>query len=56
MESVRRQEAHLPIDPGDLAGVASTEATAVQSYVRRLLEGTDGEIAARLLGLEDSPR
>ena len=56
VEAVRRHDAELPIDPAGLAGAASTEPSAVQHYVRRLLEGTDGEMAARLLGLEDPPR
>ena len=44
------------MDPGELAGVTSTEPSSVQRYLRGLLEGADGELAARLLGLEDPPR
>ena len=55
-DAARREEATLGIDAGDLAGVTSTEPVAVQAYVRRLLEGTDGELAARLLGLDGSGR
>lgn len=51
--AVRRGEATLPnLDPGELAGVDSTDSVAVEAYVRRLLEGADGELAARLLGME----
>jgi len=56
VDAARREEAILGIDAGDLAGMASTEPVAVQAYVRRLLEGTDGELAARLLGLDGSGR
>jgi DNA repair exonuclease SbcCD nuclease subunit len=37
------------LDPGDLAGAGSDDPAAVERYVRDLLEGVDGEIAARLL-------
>lgn len=48
--AVRRGEAHLPgLDPAELAGIASDDARAVERYVRDLLAGIDGEIAARLL-------
>ena len=44
------------VDAGDLAGVGSAEPAAVQAYVRSLLDGADGELAARLLGLEGTGR
>jgi DNA repair exonuclease SbcCD nuclease subunit len=48
--SVRRGETRLAgLDPVDLAGVASDDPRAVERYVRDLLRGIDGELAARLL-------
>ena len=48
--AVRRGEARLGgVDPSDLAGVSSDDRVTVDRYVRRLLEGIDGELAARLL-------
>jgi DNA repair exonuclease SbcCD nuclease subunit len=50
-EEVRMGKASLAIDPGELAGFTSGDPDAVQAYVRDLLDGADGEIAARMLGL-----
>ena len=51
-EEVRRDEARLPgIEAGDLAGVASDDPAKVAEYVRGLLAGVDGELAARLMGV-----
>ena len=53
LEAVRRGDSRLDgLDSSTLAGVASDDPGAVESFVRGLLEGTDGELAARLLGLE----
>ena len=56
VDAARREETTLAIDAGDLAGVGSAEPAAVQAYVRSLLDGADGELAARLLGLEGTGR
>ncbi len=54
LSAVRRGEATLAgLDTGSLVGVASDDAASVQRYVRALLDGADGELAARLL--EESP-
>ena len=45
-------EATLDIDPDDLAGAVSRDPRAVGSYVRHLLQDVDGELAARMLGLD----
>ena len=48
--AVRRGESRLAgLEPGDLAGITSDEPAVVARYVRGLLDGIDGEIAARLL-------
>jgi hypothetical protein len=48
--AVRRGEARIPgLEHSDLAGVPSDDPAAVERYVRDLLGGLDGEIAARLL-------
>lgn len=48
--ALRRGEARLlGLEPGDLAGLASDDAATVERYVRSLLDGIEGEIAARLL-------
>jgi DNA repair protein SbcD/Mre11 len=52
-ESIRRGEARLDgLDPSALAGVPSHDREVVDAYVRELLDGTDGEVAARLLDPE----
>jgi len=52
--ALRRGEDRLAgLEPGDLAGVPSDEGVTVDRYVRGLLEGIDGELAARLL--DESP-
>ena len=49
-ESSRRGEESLPgLDGSALVGLTSEDPGAVQAYVRRLLDGVDGELAARLL-------
>ncbi|MCH7991626.1 MAG: DNA repair exonuclease [Gemmatimonadetes bacterium] len=49
-EAIRRGEESLPsLDGSALVGLSSEDPGAVQAYVRRLLEGVDGELAARLL-------
>lgn len=53
LERVRRGEAELDtLDPEDLAGVDGDDPEAVARWVRHLLEGADGELAARFLGRE----
>jgi exonuclease SbcD len=48
--AVSRGEARLAgLEPGDLVGLTSDDPAAVDRYVRGLLDGVDGEIAARLL-------
>jgi hypothetical protein len=37
------------LDPGDLVGISSDDPLVVDRYVRDILDGIDGEIAARLL-------
>lgn len=56
LEAVRRGEEQVDgLEAGDLAGVGSDDPKVVESYVRRLLEGVDGELAARMLGADGSP-
>jgi hypothetical protein len=51
VEAIRDGSGELEgLDPGDLAGVGSSDPAAVRAYVRRLLADADGEIAAHLLG------
>jgi hypothetical protein len=51
LQAVVRGEERLDgLDAGALAGVASDDPEAVHAYVRRILEGVDGELAARMLG------
>lgn len=52
VEAVRRGEARLEVDPASLAALTSEDPRTVEHHVRRLLEGADGELAARLLGLD----
>jgi exonuclease SbcD len=50
LEEIQKGETTLQgMDPGTLASLASEEPGAVDAYVRRLLEGCDGELAARML-------
>ena len=56
LDATRRGEHTLSIEPGDLAGMGSTDPAAIEAYVRRLLDGADGELAARLLGLDGPAR
>jgi len=54
-EAVRRGEARIPgLDASDLAGVPSDDPAALDRYVRELLGGMDGDIAAQLLDLDAS--
>ena len=47
---LRREESLLPgLEPADLVGIASDDRAVLARYVRDLLAGVDGEIAARLL-------
>ncbi len=56
LDAVRRGEERLDaLDPGELAGLTSEDPRAVERYVRHLLDGVDGELAARLLGSGDAP-
>ena len=49
-ESIRTGHQLLDgLDAGVLAGLTSADPDAAKRYVRRLLEGADGEVAARLL-------
>lgn len=51
MEKIRLGETSLEgLDPGTLAGLTSEERDAVDAYVRSLLQGAEGELAARVLG------
>ena len=53
LEAVRRGEERLPdFPPGALGGAPLEDPRAVDRYVRQLLEGADGELAARLLGMD----
>ncbi|HSG09387.1 MAG TPA: DNA repair exonuclease [Longimicrobiales bacterium] len=53
LDAVRRGEESLPdFDRGTLGGAPLEDPSAADRYVRRLLEGADGELAARLLGLD----
>lgn len=55
LDAVRRGEERLPdFEPGTLGGTPLEDPRAVDRYVRGLLEGADGELAARLLGLDRS--
>lgn len=42
------------LDPGDLVGLTADDPAAVARYVRDLLSGTDGDIAARLLDVSSA--
>jgi hypothetical protein len=42
------------VEPGELVGLSSDDPVAVERYVRQLMEGVDGEIAARLLDIGSS--
>jgi len=48
-EAVRRGETKLDIGAGDLARMGADDSLGVDGYVRELLAGADGELAARLL-------
>lgn len=51
-DAVARGAHALTVDPASLAGLHSEDPRAIEAYVRGLLRGADGELAARLLGLE----
>jgi len=56
LEAVRRGDERVEgIDPTELAGVGSDDPRVVESYVRHLLDGVDGELAARMLGMDGAP-
>jgi DNA repair exonuclease SbcCD nuclease subunit len=56
LDAVSRGDVTLEnLDPGTLAGITSNEPVAVSSYVRRLLDGAEGELAARMLGSDGEP-
>jgi len=46
----------LQIDASTLAGLTSADPAEVDAYVRGLLDGIDGELAARMLGLDGPAR
>jgi hypothetical protein len=48
-ERLRRGDDAIPVDRGDLVGLASDDPAAITAYVRTLLDGAEGEIASRLL-------
>jgi DNA repair exonuclease SbcCD nuclease subunit len=51
IEEIRRGQATLEgLDPGTLAGFTPEGQDAVDAYLRSLLQGVDGEVAARMLG------
>jgi exonuclease SbcD len=53
LEAVRGGRERIEdLEPGELAGVASDDPRVIERYVRRLLDGLDGELAARMLGTE----
>jgi DNA repair exonuclease SbcCD nuclease subunit len=53
LEAVRRGDERLPhFEPGALGGTPLEDPRAVERYVRQLLDGADGELAARLLGMD----
>jgi DNA repair exonuclease SbcCD nuclease subunit len=47
--AVRRGDAKLDVGAGDFAGIPSDDSSTVDDYVRDLLEGAEGELAARLV-------
>jgi hypothetical protein len=47
--AVQRGELSLRIPAADLAGVGTDDPSTVDRYVRDLLAGADGELAARML-------
>lgn len=51
-EAVTKGEVSLDLEHGSLSGLASDDPKTVASYVRRLLEGASGELAARMLGAD----
>lgn len=52
LDRVARGDAPLPgLAAADLAGLPAADPRTVESEVRRLLAGTEGELASRLLGL-----
>lgn len=51
LERVRRGEVTLQtLDPEELAGVPGDDPEATARWIRQLLDGVDGELAARFLG------
>jgi hypothetical protein len=49
-EAIARGETVLEhVEAGDLVGAGSADPVALRAYVRRLLTGTEGDIAALLL-------
>ena len=55
LEAVRRGEERIPgLDPGELGGLPVDDPRIMERYVRQLLEGAEGELTARLLGLDRS--
>jgi DNA repair exonuclease SbcCD nuclease subunit len=48
-DAIRRGAAKLDVAPGDLAGIGGEDSDTVDAYVRGLLEGADGQLAARLV-------
>jgi exonuclease SbcD len=56
-EAVRRGEARIPgLDAADLAGLSAETREVQARYVRGLMEEADGELTARLLGVDGGGR
>jgi DNA repair exonuclease SbcCD nuclease subunit len=52
--AIRSGQSRLEIPAEELAGIGGDEASTVEEYLRTLLEGADGELAARLVETHDS--
>jgi DNA repair exonuclease SbcCD nuclease subunit len=56
LDKVRRGEVGLTgLEPDALAGLGSDGGESLDAYVRRILEGADAELAARMLGEGEKP-
>jgi DNA repair exonuclease SbcCD nuclease subunit len=52
-DAVRRGDSKLDLAVGDLAGVPGDDPRVLEEYVRELLEGAEGELAARLVEIPE---